>query len=328
VAIAAARAGALGLVDLEWEPSSAFDGVLSRAAMLGVDFGVRVRASDLPDAATLATWPSHVTVVCLVDDDSPLHAMVSRVQGAGRTAIVEVTDRDRAREGLAAGARAIVLAGHEAGGRCSDDSSLILLQAVAEMAVDRVWVRGGIGPDSAAACIAAGAAGVVLDGALLLARESPLEDADRAAIEKLDGSDTVTHRDVGSRLVRVLCPVANRRDANARVSPGWRGDAWRPVGQDAAFARSLAERFVTVGGIIGAINEGIDRAIAGAERLRSLAQGSPLAVAHGTEFPIVQGPMTRVSDTPAFAEAVAAGGGLPFLALAMLRRPEAARLID
>ena len=45
-------------------------------------------------------------------------------------------------------------------------------------------------------------------------------------------------------------------------------------------------------------------------------------------YPILQGPMTRVSDTAAFAEAVAANGALPFLALALLcarRNRETAR---
>jgi hypothetical protein len=37
---------------------------------------------------------------------------------------------------------------------------------------------------------------------------------------------------------------------------------------------------------------------------RTLRPGSPWAAGHGVELPIVQGPMTRVSDTPAFARAV------------------------
>src|SRR5262249_56521540 len=72
----------------------------------------------------------------------------------------------------------------------------------------------------------------------------------------------------------------------------------------------------------------IDRGLEMARVHRPLAPGSPLAEAHGTVFPIVQGPMTRVSDTAAFAEAVADGGGLPFLALAMLRGPEVRALLD
>ena len=47
-----------------------------------------------------------------------------------------------------------------------------------------------------------------------------------------------------------------------------------------------------------------------------------MAVELGTRYPILQGPMTRVSDVAPFAEAVAREGGLPFVALAMLRGPE------
>ncbi len=50
----------------------------------------------------------------------------------------------------------------------------------------------------------------------------------------------------------------------------------------------------------------------------SLAAGSPLAASHGTRYPIVQGPMTRVSDTAAFASAVATAAACPS-SLALLR---------
>ena len=42
----------------------------------------------------------------------------------------------------------------------------------------------------------------------------------------------------------------------------------------------------------------------------------------GTRYPIVQGPMSRVSDTPAFAAAVAEAGGLPVMAIAAMREDE------
>ncbi|HEY7155520.1 MAG TPA: beta-ketoacyl synthase N-terminal-like domain-containing protein, partial [Gemmataceae bacterium] len=64
-----------------------------------------------------------------------------------------------------------------------------------------------------------------------------------------------------------------------------------------------------------------------ARRLTPLAEGSPLAQRHGTRYPIVQGPMTRVSDTAAFAESVAVSGALPFLALALLRRDDTEKLL-
>ena len=53
-----------------------------------------------------------------------------------------------------------------------------------------------------------------------------------------------------------------------------------------------------------------------------------MAESHGTRYPIVQGPMTRVSDRADFALAVAEGGGLPFLALALLRGPQVAELLE
>src|SRR5207247_2587224 len=65
-----------------------------------------------------------------------------------------------------------------------------------------------------------------------------------------------------------------------------------------------------------------------AQRCRPMAEGSPLAVSHGTRYPIVQGPMTRVSDRAEFAAAVAGGGALPFLALALMRGPEVLELLE
>ncbi|HXG13412.1 MAG TPA: SDR family NAD(P)-dependent oxidoreductase [Gemmataceae bacterium] len=99
------------------------------------------------------------------------------------------------------------------------------------------------------------------------------------------------------------------------------------LGQDAAMARPLAERYRTVAGIAQALIERARQQVETARRLTPLAEGAPLAVRHGTRYPIVQGPMTRVSDTAAFAEAVARAGGLPFLALALMRRAEAEKLL-
>ena len=84
---------------------------------------------------------------------------------------------------------------------------------------------------------------------------------------------------------------------------------------------------MTVGGIVQAVESAIEEGIRTSQARPPLAEGSPLAQAHGTRFPIVQGPMTRVSDTTAFAEAVALGGALPFLALALMRGPEVRRLL-
>jgi acyl transferase domain-containing protein/NAD(P)H-dependent flavin oxidoreductase YrpB (nitropropane dioxygenase family) len=259
-------------------------------------------------------------------------------------AVAEVTSRDAACAAAAAGFEALVLAGHEAGGRGSDSSSFILLQAVLGAVDVPVWVRGGIGPRSAAACLAAGARGVVLDGGLLLARESPLDGATRARIERWDGSETqVIGPGVGKgEALRVHALPGSAALARLKVAATSGVDAWRrarsteigwgpaqawPAGQDAAWAARLASRFVTVGGIVHGVEQAIDEALALARRHRPLAEGASLAAAHGTRYPIVQGPMTRVSDNVPFALAVAEGGGLPFLALALMRGPDVRSLL-
>ncbi|NJN16595.1 MAG: hypothetical protein HC822_10130 [Oscillochloris sp.] len=101
-----------------------------------------------------------------------------------------------------------------------------------------------------------------------------------------------------------------------------------PIGQDAACAAELARRYCTVGGILAAIRAESVASVRIAAQSRALDADGSLAVAHGTRYPFVQGPMTRVSDREAFAEAVAEAGGLPFLALALMRGPAVATLLE
>ena len=100
------------------------------------------------------------------------------------------------------------------------------------------------------------------------------------------------------------------------------------LGQDVALAKTLADEFVTVGGIVQAVANHAAQNLRTARELKPLAEGAPLAEFHKTRFPILQGPMTRVSDTSAFADEVAGAGGLPFLALALMRGPQVKQLLE
>jgi acyl transferase domain-containing protein/NAD(P)H-dependent flavin oxidoreductase YrpB (nitropropane dioxygenase family) len=258
--------------------------------------------------------------------------------------VAEVRSREAARRAAGSGFGALVVAGNEAGGHGGDDSSFILLQAVAAREDVPVWVRGGIGLHSAAACVAAGAAGVVLDGALLLARESPLDEAIRARVERWDGGESVLVGRSTGAAVRVVPGEAGTAalprlraaaDSGAdvwsravRAEVGWARGQLHPAGQDAALAAGLAQRFVTAGGIVQAVERAIEDGVREAHAAGALAEASPLARSHGTRYPIVQGPMTRVSDTVAFAAAVAGGGAVPFLALALMRGADVRSLLD
>ncbi|MYV98993.1 beta-ketoacyl synthase N-terminal-like domain-containing protein, partial [Streptomyces sp. SID3343] len=88
-----------------------------------------------------------------------------------------------------------------------------------------------------------------------------------------------------------------------------------PVGQDGALAGRFADRYGTVGRVVHAVREAIVGHLAAAAR-----QGSAPRP--------VQGPMTRVSDRAAFAHSVAVEGGLPFLALSLMRGQEVRDLLD
>ena len=261
----------------------------------------------------------------------------------GGTLICEVASVEQAEAALAAGADGLVAVGNEAGGWVGGETTFVLLQALLARTDRPVWARGGIGPRSAAGCIAAGAAGVILDGAVLLARESGLPEEVRRRLQAWDGSEPVLIRSADGSAVRVYAPrkspVLERLAEAARVGGetfvaavekevGWGpGQAW-PAGLDAALAADLAARHVTIGGIVQAVSRAIDAGLAAAVTQRPLAEGSPLARLHRCRFPILQGPMTRVSDVAPFAEAVAREGGLPFVALALLRRPQVQELLE
>ncbi|WP_439622588.1 SDR family NAD(P)-dependent oxidoreductase [Gemmata sp.] len=360
IAIAAARGGAVGVLDLEFAPGGdAADVALARLARFaGKHWGVQLRADADGLLSRLIAGPNTPGRVVLVGDAPKIAGRVAELRAAGIEVFASVV-------GIAEAARAaelkldgIILKGHEAGGRIGTDTSFILIQKWRLYAAKHdltipFWVQGGIGPHTAAACLAGGAAGVVLDSQVLLARESGASDSLRKRIAGLDGGETTI---LGAKLgaayrvyARPDSPAAAElaKDeelllameqpaevklaawhaaVRARVAADPTDGAWF-VGQDVVTAPSLAAAGVTVSGIVQTICERAAKLLDTARHVAHLAEGSALAKSHGTKYPVLQGPMTRVSDTAAFADAVATGGALPFLALALLRRAETDKLL-
>jgi acyl transferase domain-containing protein/NAD(P)H-dependent flavin oxidoreductase YrpB (nitropropane dioxygenase family)/NADP-dependent 3-hydroxy acid dehydrogenase YdfG len=244
--------------------------------------------------------------------------------------LAQVTSRAEAEAAVAAGAHGLVASGCEAGGRVGTTEAFVLFQQVVDLGVP-VWSRGGIGLHTAAAVVAGGGAGVVLDGQLGLVREGGLGHDARLALGAMDGSET---RVVGGHRIytRPDLPAAGLTDdvppaeVAARLGADLTADLV-PFGQDGGFAQGLARRFATVGGVVQAVRAAVTDHLAAAAAAPPLAPGAGVAGPHGTRYPIAQGPMTRVSDRAAFAAAVAEGGGLPFLALALLPAAEVRALL-
>lgn len=341
--MAAGRAGAMGVLDLAGVgPEIAAEALVRAGRFAAHPFALRLEAGTAAGLLGGKLPEKLAAIVCAGGDGTDWGTALDLIRRAGCAPLAEVASREAAARAMAAGAEGVIASGHEAGGIGAEESSFVLLQGLLAEGIGPVWVRGGIGMQSAAACVAAGAAGVVLDGAVLLAREAGLGEEAREQIARFDGGETIAIGPEGGPAVRVFCPPGSPVAARLQEAAEAGGDRWRaaiaeevgweqgrawPVGQDSAFAAGLARRYVTVGGIVRAVEEAIDRGRDLASKLRPLAPGSPLAQSHGTRYPIVQGPMTRVSDTAAFASAVADGGALPLLALALMRGPEVRTLL-
>ncbi len=327
--VAAHRAGGIGILDA---PSTDLvTDIIAGLARRQID-GWWLRPSDRlgPDATSgFAASPAAVVLSPAGHDEPSFKALV--VEWARLTEVVaQVTSWAEAERAQQAGVRALIASGAEAGGRVGDTEAFVLFQQVIRLGLP-TYVRGGIGMHTAAAVVAGGGVGVLLDSQLGLLKEAGLPPASARALETMDGSET---RVVGGHrfYTRPDLPAASvPEETSAAEVAGFLGSDLHtqlvPFGQDGGFARTLAQRHVTVGGVIQALTATVDQHIDDAAALTPLAPGAGVSTAHGTRYPVVQGPMTRVSDRAEFAAAVADAGGLPFLALALLSGPEVRELL-
>ncbi|MBA0052920.1 SDR family NAD(P)-dependent oxidoreductase [Streptomyces sp. AJS327] len=321
------RAGGLGVLDLGRDPARAEAELAEVCRRVRAPFGVRVPPG--------APWsperlPEQVRTVLLGRPDPKWTDPATH----GRRTLVEVVSLDEAREAVRLGADTLVVRGCESGGRIGTVGGFVLLQQVlaADLGVP-VLAAGGLGPHTAAAAVAGGADGVVLDSQLALVAESAprLPEEVAAAVRAMDGTETTVlagHR-VYTRPGLDLGPFTDAPYETVTAALACRlRDALLPVGQDGAFAAPLADRHRTAGGVVQAFQAAITTQVESAVSTAPLAPGSAFAHATGLERPLLQGPMTRVSDRAAFARSVAEEGGLPFLALALLGGEETHTLLS
>ena len=252
---------------------------------------------------------------------------------------------------------AIALKGLEASGLVSSETLGILFAALeqeipASTRPPRLIVWGGVGtPEAAAAFLACGALGVVLESLHWLTDLVTAEPDLKTRLAKLDLEHTtlvgtplgVPCRvyDKGNSLaVRELRSLANRllgedhldsarrtfaQQVTAQAVPALDSTLSRQelifLGPEAAFAAAFVQRFgkSTREAVAGFVAE-IDRLLGQADTVKDQFQASPSARELGTTYPFIQGAMTWISDVPEFARAVAEAGGLPTIALGLRDR--------
>ncbi len=350
LAIAGSRAGATGIVNLEFA-GAGFDltGVVDAMVRhASGSFGIKLDAGRLDQIAPVLNGPPAGFRVVIVDADAARAAAtpLDAFRAGGGRVLVEITAWTEDLGELAARIDGWWAKGHEAGGRIGEVCSFVLAQELARRTPLPFFVRGGINVHSAPAASVLGAAGVVLDDQLLLLRDSPLAAGLAQKLAYYTGTDGIVVDDeTGHRHLRLWLPPGDRTARAARdaclADPAafldgdavlaWRADedqgGLRPLGQDGASAAFFARQFKTVAQAVRALRAVVTDRPGEALRLNLLGEETPLARAHGTRLPIVQGPMTHVSDRPAFTRAVSAAGALPMVAVSLMRGDAVATLM-
>ncbi|HEY9547717.1 MAG TPA: beta-ketoacyl synthase N-terminal-like domain-containing protein, partial [Solimonas sp.] len=352
LAAAFARSGGLALLDLEFVVDA--DRAVRNFAQLCGNAGSRLGLRVTPGSAKLAKQllsaaGERTLTVVLGGSDNYKKLRKDAGLRAGDLAWAEVSDP--AQLAAAASCDGIVARGHEAGGWVGEYTSYILLQKLSGQTELPIVVQGGIGVHSTAACRIAGAAGVVLDDQMLLLAESPLPLSMQNEFARLNGSETRLFGELLDRTIRVYnrpgsAALKAAEEDNRQAEGGllslddWQsktagmvswaggGDRLFPLGQGIGLAATFRKRYGNVAKLVQAIRRASRQQIDQAASLRFIDENGALAASHGTRFPLAQGPMTRVSDSPDFAVEVARGGALPFLALALMRGPQVREMLE
>ncbi|MCX2586259.1 type I polyketide synthase [Pedobacter sp. MR22-3] len=247
--------------------------------------------------------------------------------------IYQVFDLESAKNAKAAGAHGIIIKGNEGAGKVARESSFVLFQRVMKAALGiPVWVQGGVGIHTAASLIAQGAAGVILDSQLALFKECAAPVELKAICGKLNGTETrlIDHHRV---LVRPHSPVLPEDSQNySTLKTYFKGydlhTSYLPMGQDISLSIDLFEKYKKLDKLVFGFKTSIFGHLKQAKALNTISAHNALATDLNIKYPIAQGPMTRVSDVPLFADAVSTAGALSFVALSLLKGNAAKNLID
>jgi len=232
------------------------------------------------------------------------------------------------------GNKNIIVKGNEGTGKVAYESSFVLFQNLISKYVDKelnIYIQGGAGIHTSAAFIALGAKGVIMDSQIALFNECHAPKELKELCKKLAGNETKVI-DNFRILVRNNSPELPVSAEYSHIKPFLGGyDLAKnliPMGQDIALSIDLVENYKTIKNLVAGFNEAVYGHLLQAKELKTIQAGNKLAQDLGIEYPIAQGPMARVSDVPEFANSVASGGALPFVAMSLTTGDAARALVD
>ena len=249
----------------------------------------------------------------------------------------------------------IVLKGCEASGFVSGETIGLLYSAAKEMVRDSarfpdILIWGGVWtPEAAAAFLSTGAAGIVFESVHWLTDLVAIDNPQRQQLAKIRTDSTSL---VGLD-IQVPCRLFNKGNSVAfqeiktfedslcktditeesrrrfvdhvnslsrqPLESQFTKDEVIPLGVEAAFAASFAERFgAGTEKAVNAFIEEIRNVCRSAEVKKDGFLDSPSAKELGTKYPFIQGAMSSITDIPEFAARIADAGGLPTIALGLM----------
>lgn len=247
--------------------------------------------------------------------------------------LCQVHSLDEATRVVDSGISNIIVKGNEGTGKVSAQSSFILFQSIADKYLNKginIYIQGGVGIHTSAACLALGAKGVIMDSQISLFPECGLTKDQKNIFSKLSGSET-TVIDNFRILLRKNSPKLPVNTKYSDVIPLLGGldinKNLLPMGQDISLSIDFVEKYKNLNTFVSSFYEAIYGHIQQAKRLQTIKADSKLAKSLGIKYPIAQGPMARVSDVPEFACNIADAGALPFIAMSMTTGDAARNLI-
>ena len=348
----AASLGETGILDLVFHPApdKALKVFLEEAtSSFKGSLGVRIDEEIFLSLKNyLSVSGSFNTVVLVPGEKGRILSRVEQLKKKGFRVILEVVSLEEARKGEEAGVDGILAKGNEAGGRVGEWSSLVLLQKLVSSLSTPLFIQGGVGIHTAPLLYAGGAKGCVIDwqigGVKGFRFPSPLEGMRKNL--RGDESLCVGYRSGEVYRIYTSDPSLPERleeweDALLSLPRGERIRKWRErigelyrkgeiifLGQDISFASHLAPEDRSMRSLIQKLRENINPCLELARIFKPLGENSGIAHRFGVRFPIVQGPMSRVSDTPEFALSVAREGGLPVMAVGLMPPEEIEKMLE
>ncbi|HUT82071.1 MAG TPA: SDR family NAD(P)-dependent oxidoreductase [Candidatus Bathyarchaeia archaeon] len=346
------REGGVGLVNLERMKLNESKELLNVClSELQNNWGIRI--SNKQQLELLLNLPANTSPILLITSNLDLtQAELEKIKTKQFIILAEVTNLQEAYSKK--WASSYIVKGYEAGGRIGNETSFILSQQFADAGLSFI-VQGGVGLYTSPAIFIAGAKAIVLDTQLYLTPECPLPQNIKDFLSKLDATDTRVLGDSTNYKYRVYARLGtkivndfiikekelltfNKKERTEKIqneissqremfeSNNFMNNLL-PMGQDISFAKILTDEFGTVTGIINGLLRQIEKQIKSAITNYPLQENNLISKELGIRYPIIQGPMANVSESPVFAKLISDAGGLPFLALGSLFKGQTRTLI-